>query len=59
LGDRAAEVCVLRYFEGYDNHEIAKLIGTSAMVVGVTLHRARTKLRKEIGKFLEVHDEAN
>jgi len=59
LGDRAAEVCVLRYFEGYDNREIAKMLGTSTMVVGVTLHRARTRLRKEIGKFLEGHNDAN
>ena len=59
LGDRAAEVCVLRYFEGYDNSEIAKMLGTSTMVVGVTLHRARTRLRKEIGKFLEGYDETN
>jgi RNA polymerase sigma-70 factor (ECF subfamily) len=59
LGERAAEVCVLRYFEGYDNREIAKLLGTSQIVVGVTLHRARTRLRKDIGRFLEGHHEAN
>ena len=59
LGDRAAEVCVLRYFEGYDNSEIAKMLGTSTMVVGVTLHRARTRLRKEMGKFLEGYNETN
>ena len=59
LGDRAAEVCVLRYFEGYDNREIAKLLGTSTVVVGVTLHRARTRLRKEIGTFLEGYHETN
>ena len=59
LGERAAEVCVLRYFEGYDNREIAEIIGTSTVVVGVTLHRARKALRKEIGKLLEGHNEAN
>ena len=59
LGERAAEVCVLRYFEGYDNSEIAKMLGTSSMVVGVTLHRARTRLRREIGKFLEGYNETN
>ena len=58
LGERAAEVCVLRYFEGYGNGEIAKMLGTSQMVVGVMLHRARTRLRKEIGKFLEGYNEA-
>ena len=45
----------LRYFEGYDNGEIARLMGTSALVVGVTLHRARAKLRKEIGGYLRKH----
>ena len=55
LGATAAEMFVLRYYEGYDNREIAKLMGTSQMVVGVVLHRARTKLRKEIGHYLEKH----
>jgi len=59
LGERAAEVCVLRYFEGYDNREIAKMLGTSHLVVAVMLHRARTRLRKEMGKFLEGHHETN
>lgn len=58
LGERAAEVFTLRYLEGYDNREIAELIGTSQMVVAVTLHRSRGRLRKEIGKYLEGHHEA-
>jgi RNA polymerase sigma-70 factor (ECF subfamily) len=57
LGATAAEMFVLRYYEGHDNREIAKLMGTSQMVVGVVLHRARTKLRKEIGHYLEKHHE--
>lgn len=57
LGTTAAEMFVLRYYEGRDNHEIAKLLGTSHLVVGVVLHRARTKLRKEIGHYLEKHHE--
>ncbi len=57
LGTTAAEMFVLRYYEGYDNHEIAKLLGTSHLVVGVVLHRARTRLRKEIGHYLEKHHE--
>lgn len=52
LGKTAAEMFVLRYFEGYDNQEVARLMNTSPMVVGVVLHRARTKLRKEIGRYL-------
>ncbi len=49
---------VLRYFEGYANREIAEMLGTSQMVVGVMLHRSRTRLRKEIGQYLEKHHEA-
>ena len=58
LGPKAAEIVVLKYFEGHSNLEIAEMLGTSQMVIGVLLHRARTRLRKEIGKFMEGHDEA-
>jgi RNA polymerase sigma-70 factor (ECF subfamily) len=57
LEGRAAAAFALRYYEGYDNARIAEILGTSAMVVGVTLHRARTRLRKEIGSYLEKHHE--
>jgi len=53
LGTTAGEMFALRYYEGYDNQEIARLTNTSALVVGVTLHRARTKLKKEIGLYLQ------
>ncbi|MBS1789593.1 MAG: sigma-70 family RNA polymerase sigma factor [Acidobacteria bacterium] len=53
LGDKSAEMFVLKYFEGYGNNEIAEQMGTSAMVVGVLLHRARARVKKEIGHFLE------
>ena len=58
LEGRAAAAFVLRYYEGYDNRHIAEILGTSQMVVAVTLHRARTRLRKEIGSYLEKHHEA-
>jgi RNA polymerase sigma-70 factor (ECF subfamily) len=58
LEGRAATAFALRYFEGYDNGRIAEILGTSQLVVGVTLHRARTRLRKEIGNYLEKHHEA-
>ncbi|HYJ92804.1 MAG TPA: sigma-70 family RNA polymerase sigma factor [Pyrinomonadaceae bacterium] len=58
LEGRAATAFVLRYYEGYDNARIAELLGTSQMVVAVTLHRARTRLRKEIGSYLEKHHDA-
>ena len=57
LGKTAGEMFVLRYYEGFDNKEIASLLKTSPLVVGVVLHRARTKLRKEIGHYLEKHHE--
>ncbi len=55
LGANAAQMFTLRYFEGYDNGEIARIMSTSALVVGVTLHRARARLRKEIGSYLQKH----
>jgi RNA polymerase sigma-70 factor (ECF subfamily) len=58
LEGRAATAFALRYFEGYDNARIAQVLGTSQMVVAVTLHRARARLRKEIGNYLEKHHEA-
>jgi RNA polymerase sigma-70 factor, ECF subfamily len=58
LGTSAAQMFTLRYFEGYDNGEIARIMSTSALVVGVTLHRARAKLRKEIGSYLQQHSSA-
>ncbi|HLF83938.1 MAG TPA: sigma-70 family RNA polymerase sigma factor [Blastocatellia bacterium] len=58
LGPKAAEIVVLKYFEGHSNLEIAEMLGTSQMVIGVLLHRARTRLRKEIAKLMEGHHEA-
>jgi RNA polymerase sigma-70 factor (ECF subfamily) len=58
LEGRAATAFALRYFEGYDNGQIAQVLGMSQMVVAVTLHRARTRLRKEIATYLEKHHEA-
>lgn len=58
LDGRAATAFTLRYYEGYENGQIAEILGTSRLVVAVTLHRARTRLRKEIGNYLEKHHEA-
>src|ERR1700681_7236 len=55
LGPTAAQMFALRYFEGFGNGEIAKVMHTSPLVVGVTLHRARARLRKEIGRYLQQH----
>jgi RNA polymerase sigma-70 factor (ECF subfamily) len=51
LSKRAAQMFTLRYFEGYDLREIAKLLGTSRSAVAVTLFRSRNRLRKELASF--------
>jgi RNA polymerase sigma-70 factor, ECF subfamily len=51
LSERQAEVFVLRHLEGYDNREIAELLGTSPAVVAVTLFRARTQLQHQFKKL--------
>lgn len=48
LNPRAAEIFVLRYFDGYGNREIARLLDTSWSTVAVTLHRTRAKLQKDL-----------
>jgi len=51
LSPRAAEMFTLRYLEGYDNREIAKLMRTSQAVIAVTLHNSRSKLKKQLQEF--------
>jgi RNA polymerase sigma-70 factor (ECF subfamily) len=59
LSPATAEVFTLRYFEGYGNHEIARMIGTTRSTVGVMLHRARHRLKNEIRDLQETsHEEA-
>jgi RNA polymerase sigma-70 factor (ECF subfamily) len=48
LSPKLAELFVMKHVEGYDNAEIAKLIGTSRSAVAVMLFRARTRLEKSI-----------
>jgi RNA polymerase sigma-70 factor (ECF subfamily) len=48
LSPRPAEVFALRYFEGYKNQEIAKMLGMSQVQVAVLLFRTRKQLQKEI-----------
>jgi len=52
ISRRSAEIFALRYFEGLDNAEIADLLGTSPNTVAVTLHRARARLKEEMGPYL-------
>jgi len=52
LSRRGAEIFTLRYFEGLDNDEIARHLGTTPGTVAVTLHRARTRLKQEMTPFM-------
>ncbi len=51
LHPSAAEMFALRYLEGLDHRSIAQVMGRSQAVVAVTLHRARSRLRKELRRF--------
>ncbi len=48
LSPRAAEMFALRYLEELGNREIAALMGTSQAVVAVTLHTARSRLKRRL-----------
>ena len=47
LSPRSAEILVLRFFEGRDNQEIARVLETTPATVAVTLHRTRERLHRE------------
>jgi RNA polymerase sigma-70 factor, ECF subfamily len=47
---KMAEMFAMRFFEGYTNPEIAKMLGISQVMVAVSLHRTRRKLQKEIAR---------
>ncbi len=51
LHPTAAEMFALRYFEGYDNAEVAQICDTTEGTVAVTLHRTRARLQKELGEL--------
>jgi RNA polymerase sigma-70 factor (ECF subfamily) len=48
LNPRAAEIFALRYFDGYGNREIARMLNTSWSTIAVTLHRTRARLQKDL-----------
>ena len=52
LSPKAAEMFVLRHVEGYDNTEIASMLGTSRGTVAVMLFRARSRLKKSVRSHL-------
>ncbi len=49
LPPKSAEIFALRYFEEHSNQEIARMLGASQTSIAVILHRARHRLRKELG----------
>jgi RNA polymerase sigma-70 factor, ECF subfamily len=53
LSPRQSEIFAMRYLEGMDNIDIARLLGSSQTAVAVLLHRARHRLQKELGSFKE------
>jgi RNA polymerase sigma-70 factor (ECF subfamily) len=57
LAPRAAEMFALRYFEGYDNPEIARMLATTAANVAVTLHRTRGQLQTAMRSYMETGHE--
>jgi RNA polymerase sigma-70 factor (ECF subfamily) len=52
MSPKSAEVFILRYFEGYGNHEIARMLGASRSTINVILHRTRNRLREEIASYV-------
>jgi len=52
LKPRSAEIFTLRFLEGFDNPEIAQMLGISQVLVAVIVHRTRQQLRKELGNYL-------
>lgn len=52
LAPKAAEIFALRYFEGYGNQEIARMVGTSPADVAINLHRSRVRLQQELRSYL-------
>ena len=47
LNPRIAQMFVLRFFEGKENPEIARMLNTTAGTVAVTISRTRDRLEKE------------
>ncbi len=51
LSPLAAEIFTLRFYEGLENPEIARILGTTAGTVAVTLSRARDRIEKEFRSY--------
>ena len=51
LNPRTAQMFILRFFEGKDNPEIARMLDTTPGTVAVTLSRTRDRLEKEFRAY--------
>jgi RNA polymerase sigma-70 factor, ECF subfamily len=52
LQPRWAEIFALRFLEGYNNRDIARMLGISQVSVAVIIYRTRQQLRRELSSFL-------
>lgn len=52
LSPMAAEIFALRFYEGRDNPEIARIVGTTQGTVAVTLSRTRDRIQKEFRSYM-------
>ena len=52
LNPRIARMFILRFFDGKENPEIARLMNTTPGTVAVTLSRTRDRLEKEFRSYL-------
>ncbi len=52
LNPRIAQMFILRFFEGKDNPEIARMLNTTAGTVAVTISRTRDKLQQEYRTYM-------
>ena len=52
LNPRIARMFVLRFFEGMENPEIARLLGTTPGTVAVTLSRTRDRLQQDYRSYV-------
>lgn len=51
LGPQSAEIFALRFFEGFSNQEIGRMLGMSRVLVAVIIHRARQQLQRDLREY--------
>jgi RNA polymerase sigma-70 factor, ECF subfamily len=51
LKPQPAEIFALRFLEGFNNPQIARMLGISRVLVAVIVHRTRQQLRKQLGAY--------